>query len=193
MNNYLNSLKDKIGNLPERYKRQILKDYKNHFQEGLISGKTENDIAGELGDVDYIAKCVISEYYIEHSEEINNVRNILKALYSIKKIGAPTLNLIMVAPIIISTMAIVLSLYIVDFFLLITPIFLLANLIAPNLPIYFGTVLLMGKALTTLLFVVIGYLLYNLLKKWNTKFFSWVFKYIIRSIKFEIININKIS
>ncbi|MBU3217720.1 DUF1700 domain-containing protein (plasmid) [Clostridium estertheticum] len=67
MNNYLDLLNNKMGNLPEGYKKEILKDYENHFQKGLLVGKTENNIACELGEVDLIAKNIVAEYYIEHS------------------------------------------------------------------------------------------------------------------------------
>ncbi|MBX4266126.1 DUF1700 domain-containing protein [Clostridium estertheticum] len=188
MNNYLESLKDKIGNLPEGYKREILKDYENHFQEGLLVGKTENNIACELGEVDFIAKNIIAEYCIEHSEKVTAVKHTLKAIYAVKRVGVGTLNLLIGTPFVISIVVFVISLYILDVLLLLTPVFLILNLISPNLPINFGVNILMVKILIVLVFGVSGYLLYKILKKWSAKFFSWVFRYIIRSIKFQVLN-----
>lgn len=80
MNNYLDTLENKVKCLPELYSKDILNDYRSHFHEGALMGKTEDDIANELGDVDFIANNIIAEYYIENSNMIDDTKKIHKSL-----------------------------------------------------------------------------------------------------------------
>ncbi|MEQ8156509.1 MAG: DUF1700 domain-containing protein [Clostridiaceae bacterium] len=186
MNNYLKSLNDKIRSLPDGYRKEILKDYKNHFEEGLLTGKTENDIAFDLGDVDTIAKNIIEEYSIKNYKETASSNNISKALSAVASVGIGALNFLVVWPFILSAAIFVISLYILDFCLLATPVFLIANLISPALPISFGTEILWLKLLYVLTSAILGYFLYKGLIKISRKFFPWLLAYFINSIKFQV-------
>lgn len=190
MNDYLKLLNSKLKKLPEHYKKEILEDYKNHFKEGLLTGKNENDIISELGDIDYIVKNIIAEYYVENSEKVTNVKKILKAVSTVVNVGIGSLNLLLITPLIGSALVFIISLYILDLSLFITPLLLIINLMLPNLPIHFGTEILWLKIIFVLISVTIGYLLYKTLNKHSVKFFRWVFRYIIKSVKFQAINIK---
>lgn len=190
LNNYLNVLKDKIRNLPQSYSKEIIKDYENHFKEGLLAGKTEKDIIDELGDVDSIARNIISEYYIEHSQQINNEKNTSKVLPLIINVILGILNFLVIIPFVLCVVVFVILLYIIDFILLLMPVFFIVNLVAPSLPIHFGPEIMWLKFLLVLVYMVIGYYFYKVLKKFSPKFFNWVFRYIVRSFKFQVFNLK---
>ncbi len=56
MNEYLQALKKALGRLDEAERDDILADLREHFEIGLSQGKTEKQIAGELGEPESIAK-----------------------------------------------------------------------------------------------------------------------------------------
>lgn len=56
MNEYLQALSRALGRLDEAEREDILADYREHFEIGLSQGKTESQIAAELGEPESIAK-----------------------------------------------------------------------------------------------------------------------------------------
>ncbi len=99
--NYLSKLNWEIRDLPAEYKMDILKDYENHFKEGLLAGKKENDIILELGDVNLIARNILEEYYTEHPGERNKQEE-QKSFGIIVDTTINILNLIIVVPFVFS-------------------------------------------------------------------------------------------
>lgn len=64
---FLNALEYALRNLNGEVRNDILKDYEEHFEIGAMKGKTEEEIAEELGNVDDIAE--------EYLSYIKNDRN----------------------------------------------------------------------------------------------------------------------
>jgi uncharacterized membrane protein len=56
MNEYLQSLSRALNRLDQAERDDILSDYREHFEIGLSQGKTEKQIAQELGEPESIAK-----------------------------------------------------------------------------------------------------------------------------------------
>ena len=56
MNEYLSKLEKALRKLSELDKREILADYREHFEIGYEAGKTDGQIIDELGDPSEIAK-----------------------------------------------------------------------------------------------------------------------------------------
>ncbi len=56
MNEYLQALSQALGRLDQAERDDILADYREHFEIGLSQGKTEKQIAQELGEPESIAK-----------------------------------------------------------------------------------------------------------------------------------------
>lgn len=193
MNNYLSILKNKIRSLPDGYRREILSDYENHFKEGLSYGKTEEDIIEELGDVDFIARNIIAEYYIDNYESVNSTKDIIKALSAVGKVGFNALNLLIVAPMIFCITLTIILTYVVDVLLILMPLFLIVSLIVPSLPISFGTDILWKKVLEALGCAGIGFIIYRSTSKRSARFFNWAFRYIIKSLKFEVFSLSNLK
>lgn len=57
---YLDLLKFYLSSLPDGVVGDILSDYEDHFNMALASGKTEEEVARELGDPEAIAKDYLS-------------------------------------------------------------------------------------------------------------------------------------
>lgn len=66
---YINKLKTYLHGLPEIEVADILTDYQEHFDVGISKGKTEEEIAGELGDPKLIANG-----YRTNFKSVNEVR-----------------------------------------------------------------------------------------------------------------------
>ena len=56
MNEYLQALSRALGRLDQSEREDILADYREHFEIGLSQGKTERQIAAELGEPECIAR-----------------------------------------------------------------------------------------------------------------------------------------
>ncbi len=183
--NYLSKLNWEIRDLPAEYKMDILKDYENHFKEGLLAGKKENDIILELGDVNLIARNILEEYYTEHPGERNKQEE-QKSFGIIVDTTINILNLIIVVPFVFSIHLMVICLYIIVYLMLAMPIFLCLKLLFPMLPITVGfdIEMIWLNILTAIVLSAIGYFLIKKFKKYGSVFFSWVSGYYGKSFKF---------
>ena len=56
MNDYLQAMSQALNKLSQTEREEILSDLREHFEIGLSQGKTEQQIAKELGDPESIAK-----------------------------------------------------------------------------------------------------------------------------------------
>ena len=58
-NEYLNSIKSYLKSLPDDEIRKILRDYEEHFIIGREKGRTEDEIADELGTPKEVADSIL--------------------------------------------------------------------------------------------------------------------------------------
>ncbi|WP_315117334.1 HAAS signaling domain-containing protein [uncultured Clostridium sp.] len=185
---YLEQLEKKLEKLPKNYRDDILKDYYNHFEEGMLIGKSEEEIASNLGDVNVIARNIISEYYAEHSEQVQNTKNNSSKLFAIANIVIGIFNMLAIVPLILSISLLIITLYILAYILLAMPIFLVLHWILPSLPINIGSQNYLLQLVITALSTALGYYLHKLLKTYTGKYFKWVSIYINKSVKFQILS-----
>lgn len=187
---FLKELESKINNLPKDYSYDILNDYREHFEEGALDGKTESEIIKELGSIDYIASSILSEYYIENPKNVRDLSTLMKALKSINAIGVGTLSLLIGAPIIVAFILCYLSLYLLSFSFLVTPLALVIHLVMPTLPISFGTDILWQKILVTGTLFMVGINIFKILEKGRKKVFSFIFKFLTKNINYSSLSIK---
>lgn len=118
---FLNTLYAQLQVIPAKERNELMEDYVSHFEFGLQEGKTEEELAQELGSPEEIAIEAIAEYERTNgknsnvNEEVNvqkpNARpaKIERTIFSI--IGLFLLNFVCaVIPLIISIWAVWLSL-----------------------------------------------------------------------------------
>ena len=94
-NEFLSRLRQELYGLPKEEIHDIIQDYKEHFQVGLSKGKSEEEIARELGNPRTIAKDFINSNDIPRQRPVkkdNRLRNILIVILVIM-IGLPILGL----------------------------------------------------------------------------------------------------
>lgn len=182
---YLKKLEFNIDSLPKKDVQEIISDYKEYFEDGLLDGKTESEIIKELGDINYISSIIISEYYVENPTKVNNLNTFMKAIKALTVIGAGTFSLFIGVPIILSFILCYLSFYLVSVIFVLVPLALVIHLSIPNLPISFGTNILWQKILVTGILFLVGITLFYILEKGRKKIFNIVFKFLTKNINLK--------
>lgn len=84
---FINTLKIELGNLPPSEVEDILYDYEEHFEVGLSKGKTEEEIARELGNPKSIAKSYKVNYKINNAENNPSTKNLFSAILAAVSLG----------------------------------------------------------------------------------------------------------
>ena len=106
---YIQSLRATLKRLPLEEIEDIIYDYEEHFQIGLSKGKTEEEIAKELGDPKSIAKMYNVSSKIDEAENNPSTKNFLKAVFSAMALGI--FNFIIVLGPFIAIVALLIGLY----------------------------------------------------------------------------------
>lgn len=65
---YITELKNHLARLPEEERADILRDQEEFFREAVLSGRTEADVIGSLGEPKQLAKTLIAESRVAASE-----------------------------------------------------------------------------------------------------------------------------
>jgi uncharacterized membrane protein len=79
-NNFLSIMEKKLKKLEQTERKDILADYTEHFISGLEEGRTEEEIAGTLGNPILLAKAQIAENLTNKAESERNLSNITQAV-----------------------------------------------------------------------------------------------------------------
>lgn len=91
---FLNVLQNELSGLSKEEKEDIIYDYEEHFSVGLENGKTEEEIAKELGNPQNIANSYKANVKVEIAEKNTSTRNVWGAAMAV--IGLSLFNLIFV-------------------------------------------------------------------------------------------------
>ncbi|KNF07219.1 protein of unknown function DUF1700 [Gottschalkia purinilytica] len=104
---FLNKLYDNLKDIPEIEKREIMRDYEEHFHIGKERGLNEEEISRKLGDPEQIGKQYKYNSLVIRAEKSNNPLNILKVL--ICGMGLGFFNLVLGLPLLITAIALLIS------------------------------------------------------------------------------------
>lgn len=96
MNNYLDKLRQALAGLPPDLIAKTMAYYEQTFNEGLAAGRSEQEIADELGDPKKIAMTLRANTQRRVFEQKKTPVNLLRLLVSL--IGLAIFNLFMVVP-----------------------------------------------------------------------------------------------
>lgn len=130
---FINTLETSLGNIPVEEKKDILYDYEEHFSIGLENNKTEDEIAEALGNPRILAKQFKADYAFKQAENNASTNNIIKAV--IAGIGLGLFNLIFLSGIFLSLIAVLISLFVSAFAVVLSGIILfLGNFIISITP-----------------------------------------------------------
>ncbi|MBB5369899.1 MULTISPECIES: DUF1700 domain-containing protein [unclassified Janthinobacterium] len=96
MNNYLDTLRQALAGLPPDLIAKTMAYYEQTFNEGLAAGRSQQEIADELGDPKKIAMTLRANTQRRAFEQKKTPVNLLRLLVSL--IGLAIFNLFMVVP-----------------------------------------------------------------------------------------------
>ncbi|WP_236616416.1 DUF1700 domain-containing protein [Schnuerera ultunensis] len=84
---FVETLRNGFKGLPENEIMDILYDYEEHFEVGLSKGKSEEEIAEELGGPTNIARTYIATSKISEAENNPSPKNLLRAVLAAMALG----------------------------------------------------------------------------------------------------------
>lgn len=126
---FIGNLRHELKGIPENEIDDILYDYEEHFQIGLSKGKTEEEIAMELGNPITIGKSYRANYKINNAESNPSTKNLFTAIISAVSLGF--FNLIFVLGPFLAIVGLLIGLYVVGI-----------SFIVCGISLFFGTLLI---------------------------------------------------
>ncbi len=105
---YMVRLVDKLGNLPEVRRREIVEEILAHFNDGGSEGVSEEELAEGLGPPEVLAKEYRAAYASEQASVRPTVGNVMRVVWA--GMGMGMLNLIFVLPVVAVLFAVWISL-----------------------------------------------------------------------------------
>lgn len=91
---FLQELKRLIHKIPEHDQAEILLDLEEYFADGLLDGKTEEEITASLGPPKGLAKDLLAAHHLEKAETTISSGNVFRAMWAV--LGLGFFNLIIV-------------------------------------------------------------------------------------------------
>ncbi|QSS98590.1 DUF1700 domain-containing protein [Pontibacillus sp. ALD_SL1] len=91
---FMNKLAKQLSKLPETDRKELLYDYEEHFDTGMMKGHSEEELVSQLGEPRRIGKDLLAEYRLERAQVEKSVKHILQAVFATMSVSF--LNLILV-------------------------------------------------------------------------------------------------
>ncbi|MGB2842315.1 MAG: DUF1700 domain-containing protein [Halobacteriota archaeon] len=98
---FMKKLDDALTGIPRDEKKEVMRDYEEHFSIGREKGRTEEEIAKSLGDPASIAKSITAEYSITRAKKEPGIKNIFRATIAVAGLGVFNLIFVLI-PLIIA-------------------------------------------------------------------------------------------
>jgi uncharacterized membrane protein len=177
---FMQTLTQGLQGIPEDEINDILYDYEEHFEVGLSKGKTEEEIARELGDPKSIAKSYKVSSKISEAENNPSPKNLFKAILAAMALGF--FNLVIVLGPFILIVGLLIGLYAISISFIIGGVgSFFGTIVAPffpytiNMGVHPITSISIGTGLVALgLLLLIGsFYLTKLLYQGTLKYLRW--------------------
>ncbi|WP_188455138.1 HAAS signaling domain-containing protein [Virgibacillus oceani] len=124
---FLNQLNSSLKGLSSEEREDILQDFEEHFANGSVEGKSEEQIADSLGSPNQIAKELLATYHLEKVETTATTGNIIRAVWAV--IGLGFFNLIIVLGPFIGLAAVVFAGWASGIAFIVSPLLLLIDIV----------------------------------------------------------------
>ncbi len=136
---FLESLKSNLKNIPQGDVVEILRDYAEHISIGLNKGREETELLKSLGDPADIARQIKADYHIKKAETKISAANIFRAIYA--SAGMGILNLLFILPLFITLLLLLFLLFVIPFsFIMAGNMVLIACVASILMPDYFAEI-----------------------------------------------------
>lgn len=119
---FLNRLYNHLNGLDKNEIDSIMYDYEEHFEMATQDGKSEAQIAQELGAPERIAKEIKTTTIVKKAEVSPTSNNVMQAVMA--TLGLSILNLFFIIPVIFTYIGVLISIIAMSFSFLLTPLFL---------------------------------------------------------------------
>lgn len=130
---FLEQLEQGLRYMDSEERQDILNEYETHFVSGRRAGRTEEEIADELGSPETLAKALSADDSVTRAEKSRNIHDIFRAAFMLMGLGV--LNFLVVSIPLLISLAFLLFIYTMTVALLITPIlFIFKAFIFPQPP-----------------------------------------------------------
>ena len=106
---FLNKLSSYLGGIPLEERQDVVNDFEEHFKEGMAEGRTEEDIAGSLGDPRALANQLKASILVSKAEKTASPVNITRAVFA--TLGLGFFNLIFILGPFIAMAAVLIALF----------------------------------------------------------------------------------
>ena len=94
---YMTRLEELLKRMPHERRAEILRDIAEHFSEGVLQGKSEQELSAQLGGPELLAREYRAMDAAQRAEEKVSIGNIMRVIWA--GIGMGMLNLILALPI----------------------------------------------------------------------------------------------
>lgn len=185
---FINSLTNQLSRIPQADRDDILYDYEEHFSIGLEHGKTEEEIARDLGDPKAIGKQFTADTIVMQATQTKSAGSITRAVFAIAGLGF--FNLVFILGPFIGLVALLIALFATAFAIIISGIALVLIVFAA--PMFPDLINLGGIDSGVIIFAGIG------LSSLGALFFlgviilsKWFFKGTLSYLKINMKLINK--
>lgn len=84
---FLKQLEINLMNIPQNERKDILSDYREHFEAGLTSGRNEEELAEALGSPKSLGKQLTANYHIEKADKAISAQEIFRAVLAAAGLG----------------------------------------------------------------------------------------------------------
>jgi len=84
---YIKKLSSYMTGIPEGDRKDVISDFEEHFKEGFAEGRTEEDIAGSLGDPRSLANQLKASILVNRAEKTASAANITRAVFATLGLG----------------------------------------------------------------------------------------------------------
>lgn len=126
-----------LRGMPQDAAQDILSDYEGHFEEGRRAGRSDGDIARNLGDLTRLARELRAEAGIRRWEDERSMAAALGAIVGL--LGLAALDLFIVLPLLIAIFAVLLGLTVAAVCVSLAGLILLPFAILNMIPVSDGT------------------------------------------------------
>jgi uncharacterized membrane protein len=116
-------------------RKEIIRDYEEHFAIGKRKGRKETEIAKSLGKPKQLAKQAKMELLVTKAEEEKSVGNIFRMIFA--TIGMSFFNLVFVVGIFFALLAVVIALFAVGFAITISGLAMMVLAFLPSIEFFY--------------------------------------------------------